>query len=408
MKIVLFGFFTLASMNSLAFQFVQGSLNGIVVDLDDNPVPEVTLTFISESNPGNELVVVSKENGRYLTRLPAGPVKLIATKEGYRPRNLEYVQRAEDMKINFRMVKDDLSVESLGPQPKIFGILKDSQGQPVEDMELTLTTELFPDLNRTVKSNKLGGWKLEGVKKVDFKLHVRKEGYRDVIHSFSQGEGPVEINDLKIQTLEEAYKELGIEPPKIKLTPEDMAIDLYNSAVEPYQAKNFEEAERLAKEAVDMDPKQAAALKMLVYTNIELNDWGEVMGFANKYLELKPDDAGITQIALEAAKQTGQEEAAEKLTGKLRDMGVISADSLFNNGIDAINADDDETAKGILAEVVKLDPEFARAYYELGMIFIREGDFEAAVKNLKLFLKHAPADSQLREEATDLIVTLSE
>lgn len=408
MRIVLFGFLTLAGLNGLAFQFVSGSIKGTVIDLEDNPVPEVTLTFTSASDPGSDNFVVTKENGRYIMRLPEGDVTLRATKEGYRSRTLEYTQRLEDMKINFRMVREDLSAESLGPGPRIFGILKDSNGEPVEGMELTLTTEMFPDLKRVATTNKLGGFKLEGIKKVDFRLHVRKEGYRDVIHIFTQGEAPTEINDLKIQTLEEAYKELGIEPPKIKLTPEDMAIDLYNSAVEPYQTENWPEAERLAKEAVDMDPKQYAALKMLVYTNMRLDDWGEVMSFANKYLELKPEDPGIIQIALQAANKIGRTEEAEKLTGRLMKMGVITPDSLFNSGVDALNADDDEKAKAIMEEVIKTDPKYARAYYELGMILIREGEFEAAINQLKLFLKHAPADNELREEATDLIVTLSE
>ena len=55
-----------------------------------------------------------------------------------------------------------------------------------------------------------------------------------------------------------------------------------------------------------------------------------------------------------------------------------------------------------------MDGNYAEAYNQLGRIFIREYEFEEAIKNLKIFLKKAPKDHAARQEVTDLIVTLSE
>lgn len=399
-----------AGVTTFAFQTQgRGSLNGVTLDLDGNPVPNVELVVTNINNPSDVRTATSNEDGKFTLRsMMGGMYEITATKEGYRSQPMRYNQRAMGpTAVDFLMVAEGASLDGLGEQAKISGKVIDTQGNPLEDVTINFTTELFPQYKQTVTTDANGEFSgVPGVNRSIVQAYLKKEDYRDVIHQFSMEAEDITIDTLTMQTLDEAYAELGIKNPK--KTPEDQAIELYNQAVTPFQNKDWEVAERLAREALELNTDLDQAVKMLAYTNYNSQDWKEAVFYANQLLEKTPEDKDIMMLAMDAAVRAKDNQTIAKLNKKMEDMGMVDAESVYNQAVEALNANDDERGKALLEKVLDMNDKFADAYYHMGMILIREAEFESAVSNLKLFLKHAPENDKKRQEATDLIITLSE
>jgi len=399
----------LAGLSALAFQG-DGRLGGRVVDLKDEPVEGVELIFKSLQVPSFTETVVTKGNGNFVVnRVPQGPGTIEAKKDGYVNRTYDFIATRGTVRLTLRMVSETTTYESLGPQPKMSGTLEDTSGAPIADAEIRVYTEDLPSFQFETTTNAQGSFEAPSLENAEITVHARKEGYRDQLYRFTQPKSDYQLRNYRMQTMEEYYAEAGKEAPEKKeKTPEDMAIEMYNKAVEPYQNGDYALAENLAKQANGLDPNQEAAIKMLIFSNYRQNDWEEVLAFSEQFLAKNPEDENILNYALEAARRTKNKKKEASFTKALKKMTPETAETVFQDAITALNANDDDTARKHLMRVLELDPDYAEVYYELGKIDIRGGDLDAAVLNLKLFLKHAPKDHQLREEVTDLVVALSE
>ncbi len=396
-----------ASLSGLAFQGAN-SLRGRVLDLQDKPVSGVKLVVTSTQDASFSETLETKDNGSFVVpRVPMGPGTVTAEKTGHVSRTYEFTQERGSTRVIYRMVAEGLTYESLGPQPDISGVVEDTKGVPIPNVKIRVYSQDLPGFQKELETDGAGAFETPGLQNAEITVHAKKEGYRDQLYRFTQGKRGYKLRNYRMQTMEEYYAESGKEGPKEK-TPEDMAIDLYNKAVEPYKNNDFALAEKLAKQAIGLDPNQDAAVKMLIFSNYKQNDWKDVLAFSEQFLEKHPEDENILNYALEAARRVKDNTKETQLTQKLRKLKPETADTVFQDAVAALNADDDDGAKKHIARAIELDPNFPEPYYELGKIYIREGEFEKAVTNFKLFLKHAPKDHRLREEVTDLIVTLSE
>ena len=412
MRIKTLAIFLAVGLGCFAFQAREGDVSGKILDLNDEPVAEVALVFTSKSNPDYKETAETKKNGSFLLRnAPVGEIVIEAAKAGHFPRTYSYEQEGGLVRVTFRMVAEGVTLESLGPQPMISGVVEDMDGNPIPDVDLRISSEDLPGFEKLVKTGPDGSFEAGSLTNAEIRVHAKKDGYRDQIYQFTQPKKDYRLKNYRMQTLEAYFAEQGKSMPgKKELTPEELAVTLYNQAVEPFKQKDYKQAEVLAQKAFELDPSQEAALKMLIYANHNLKDWDEVISYSEKYLAIKPDDANIIQYAREAARLGNKADKAKAFDSQLKKMGVEveTPELLYGEAISFLNANDDDQAKPILEKILKMNDKFADAYHELGKLYIREGEFEAAILNLKLFLKHAPKDHKSRGEVTDLIVMLAE
>jgi tetratricopeptide (TPR) repeat protein len=302
------------------------------------------------------------------------------------------------------------SLEDLGQNVPVRGVLTNTSGEPIPEAAIIVSIEGTPyEKEFTTDAN--GRFQVTGIADQELTLTAKKQDYRPQIMKVKLGDRPATLDegDFVMKTLDEAYAEMGIERPKDEEpTPEEESNEFFNLAVDAYQQGNNEETERLALAALEKNPEQKEAYKLLAYANNKLKDWEDLLVYSEKYLSYHPDDQNFIQLAALAAEATNKKDKIAQYKTVLQEKGLISPDDLWNKAVDAINALDDDTAQPILQEILKMDDTYAPAYFELGKMSVRQGDFEDAVLKLKLFLKHADAGDSRRKEATDLIVTLSE
>ncbi len=401
------------SLTAWSWQGPTGDISGRILDLKNEPVGGVTMVFTHEHEKGFNQTYVTKDNGAFVMRnVPAGPVTIEATKEGYTSRTYKYEQDMGKVKETFRMVPEGTTYESLGPQPELSGTLTDRKGNPLAEASIKITSEDLPGFELETTTDASGAFSSPSLENALVQLHAAKEGYRDQLYRFYQGKKEYKVKGYELQTMEEYFKEIGQPMPgKKEKTPEEQAVAFYNQAVDPFKNKDYDQAESLIHKALELNPEMGEAHKMMVYLNHNQQKWEQSLASCEKYLALNPGDTRMMQFAEEAARFAGNDAAAAKYEVKLKEMGVIekdTPDSLYNKAVDALNKSDDAKAQEYLTKVLEMDSKYADAYREMGMILAREYEFEAAVEKLKLFLKYAPSSHPKRAEVTDLIVTLSE
>jgi len=391
-----------------AAQQATGYFN--IVDGDGFPIPQVNAHITMDEHDVDFERTTNRAGQFKILGLQIGTVKVTLTRDGYQTRTCTYNQSEKQQRVALLMLKDGVTPADIKRRPTLEGVIENTSGEPLEGVTVTVTTEGIDSFEETAVTNASGEWEVEALYNIIAKLSVKKEGYRDILFTWNIYTDDEKVRPpLKMQTLEEAYAELGIENPKNReKTPKEKAIDLYNLAVDPYRNENWDQAEKYAEEAIELDPEMDNTLRMLVWINQKQEDWEKVLTYGSRYLEKSTENENIYKVTLIAAERLGNTAKIEELKSMGMSQGLINPSDLFNQAVDALNNMNDEKATGLLNQVLEMDETFARAYYELGKIKVREFEFEEAVKYLRTFLKHAPKDDPLRKEAEDLIITLLE
>lgn len=385
-------------------------LRAEVVDENDNAIEGVEAVVTVAGDDAFEMKGTTDKKG-YLTivGMKSGFVTVALSKEGYASRTYEYQQDQARQLEHIKMFSNEATLADDAMRPRLTGKVIDSQGKGIPGVELTFSVEGLPAFEHVLTTDEDGRFATRGLADTTVKIYARKAEYRDWIYNVTMGKKAADISDFKIPTLDEAYKEMGIERPKeVEMTDKDKAIELYNKAVDPYQAENYKEAEEIVLQALALVPDMDAALKLAIFANQAQEDWDDVLKYSKAYLKVVPNDPKITQIALDAANLTNKKDEVKKYEDILIKTGQITPDSLFNKAVDWLNQGNDEKARPLLDEVLKLDKNYARAYLEIGKIKVREFEFEDAIVQLKTYLKLAPKNDPYRKEAEDLIITLAE
>ena len=405
----------------------QGRLISRLRHMDDSPISGAQMVFTMEETPDGKTNTQyrkdteSMDSGEFsMNGMLSGLTKITISKDGYHSRIFFYRQTQATVKgFTIYMLKKGETIENFPEAPKMKGRVVDSKGKPLGGVSIKLYSddliagmdvkdEQFAGLFRTTKTNPNGGFEVEGFKFCTVAIYCSLEEYNDQIYKEFMSEKDLKPK-IEMLTIPEAYIKAGLEPPKKRvITPEEQAVDMYNSAVDPYQEGNFARAEELALAAHKLDPKQVGALKMLVFSNHKLDDWEGVFEYATKMLKITPKDENMINYVMEAARLTDRTEVFEEKKEAVRQIKGITPESLYSEAVDAINQQNDPLAVQRLGECLKMNDQHYMAYYQLGMITIREGDYDAAVKKLKYYLKYAPKDHKDRKEITDLVISLSE
>ena len=401
MKIL--GMIWLISGALMAFQPPSVHLNGMVLDLKGEPIEDAAIHITHKEGQKLDKSVTTKKNGRFnVLSIPAGLLNIEVSKPGFQSQNFEFDLRPERKRATLRLMAEGQTVADLSPQSKLSGAVYDTSGAVIPEVELKITSPNLPGFEKDLVTGVDGAFEVAMLDDAIIRIVAHKADYRDTIYMYYHPDKDISLpeSDLTMQTLEEAYAELGQELPEKKMKPEAQAIELYNLAVVPYKEGDLDQAEKYALKALELDPKQHNAMRMLVYIYVGKKDWASADKYSKMFLTEKPGDPGMTKYA---------EQVTERLKNPQAGGGdSTSADGLFNKAITAINGNDDATASELLKKALEMDETYALAHFELGKIYVREFEFEKAIYQLKLYLKHAPKDHKYRKEATDLIVTLAE
>jgi tetratricopeptide (TPR) repeat protein len=280
-----------------------------------------------------------------------------------------------------------------------------TDGKAIEGVKITLTSPQRSDFNKVVVTDEEGEviflLQME-IKNLNFLLE--KEGYQ------------VLQDSKELRTLRKSQELLYYEHTFTiyrtgEQTPEQtrrqyeinqQALSFFNKGVELFQTEDFLKAAEQFKKAAKTKPDFFQAYQNLAAAYFQAESYSEAIEAAEKALETEPESAQTLKLLSVAYSKLGDEKKALEYEEKLRELPEVelSPEELFNMGAAAANENRDEEAAEYFEKATELNPDYAQAYYHLGVIYFRLEKMEEAEKALRKYLELKPEGENAKNADT--------
>ncbi len=299
---------------------------------------------------------------------------------------------------------------------RLRGTVTDPEGNPLKAAQIEISG-LNIKRNYKVKTDKKGkylhlGVALAGV----YRILVSFEGYQ---RAYAEGVRPTSdhlseklgVYDFELQPLQQGQTERSL---SFELTDEEKArlaklkadqekhavasaklVEKFDQAKAEIEAGNYEQAVQLLTEAADLDATQGGVWISLAQTQEQLANHEEALSAYEKAAMLQPSPGLYQNMGNLYAKMKNKEKAQECYDKAVEMSAGIdpstAAATYYNMAVGHINSLDTGKAKEALQKAIEIDPSYAEAHYQLGIILTNDMNAIAqAVEHLKKYLELAP------------------
>jgi tetratricopeptide (TPR) repeat protein len=274
------------------------------------------------------------------------------------------------------------------------GVVKDMQGQPVENAKVTIEAD---GTNRhfETKSNKKGEFIQIGLMSGKYKVTAEKDkvvsNTADVSVAISR---PGEANlILGAAAAMAGAKENAAKTAELKKT--------FEEGVVASRAGNHDEAIAKFKAAAELNPNCFDCYYNIAYSASQKKDYDAAEAAYKKAIELKPDYAEAYNGLANVYNATRKFDDAAKASAKAMELSSAvgagggaapggNADALFNQGVILWNGGKIAEAKKQFEAAIAANPNHAESHFQLGMALVNENNLPAAGEEFETYLKLAP------------------
>jgi tetratricopeptide (TPR) repeat protein len=282
-----------------------------------------------------------------------------------------------------------------------------TDGKPIEKVQITLTAPEKDDFKKVVKTNKKGETTFlvhMEIKNLIFLLE--KKGYQNLQDQKELRFLRASQEALFYEHTFMMYKVTESTPEQTRLQYEtnQQALALFNDGMALFQAEDFAGAAEKFKAAIETKPDFIQAYQNLAAAYFQAESYKEAIEAAEKILEMNPESAQTLRLLSVAYSKLGDEKKAQEYHSRLKVLPEVdfSADELFNMGATAANEGRDEEAAKHFTRATEKKPDFAMAYYQLGVILFRLQKMEEAKAALQKYLELEP-DGEHAQNAKTLL-----
>lgn len=265
-------------------------------------------------------------------------------------------------------------------------IIDGNTKDPLTDATVTVEATGGKKVKMSTKTKKDGTYAifvLDGT--LQYKITWEAPGYVKYEEVVKLKLGEPNVRDIQL-TKGSAAPTGGVEPARSQGDP---AILAYNAGAELANAGNTAEAIAKFDEALSLKPTFTPAQVALAKSHLKLKNYPKAIDAAKKALEIDNEDTDMWVVLFESYTATGDKTAAAEAKTHM----PANAGQLFNDAAKAINAGNDGEGEKLLKQAIAADPKMSRAYYELGMVYVRAGKSADAKANLQKYLELEPNGS---------------
>jgi len=260
--------------------------------------------------------------------------------------------------------------------------------QPIKDAVVTVVATEAKTFKQDFKVNPKDGsyaiFLIDGTIKYKFTFSAPGHAPYEEVMKLKLGEP--NVKDVTLSSGAAATPSRAVPTEAAKPDP---SVALFNEGAQ--LANDGDVAGAIAKieEAVAKKPELVAGHGALAKLYVRQKDYKKAIDAANKALSFDPDQPELYGVLYEAYNATGDKAKAAEAKKKM----PANAAVLFNDAAKLINANKDSDAEPLLKQAIAADEKFAKAYYELGMIYVRGGKSADAKTNLQKYLELEPNGS---------------
>src|SRR5262249_12857225 len=157
-------------------------------------------------------------------------------------------------------------------------------------------------------------------------------------------------------------------------------------------------------EAVKKNPDLPAAWKALSVMAYERGDWAKTLQYGKQAVDLDPSPNMYSMLA-DAASKSGDKKTAAEYQARFAEANPDTPEVLYNPSVEAYNKTKMKDAEEALTKAVSARPDYALAYFWLGMAEINLKKNPAAKGHFQKYLELDPKGSEA-ETAKEMLSVL--
>jgi tetratricopeptide (TPR) repeat protein len=313
-----------------------------------------------------------------------------------------------------------LALPAAAQSRAIKGKVTDQNGKPVADAQVTIQgMDVYRNL--TTKTNKKGEYLyILGMQSGLYRVIVRKAGFQpaykenirpemqeqsEVDFTLEPGEDqklPFEMTDAEREEFKKKYE---AQEKRRQFSAEVKAH--FDNGIKLSDAGDYEGAIKEFNQALELDPTQSGIVARIADVYFKMGNNDQALADYKKAIEMNPNDPTLyTNMGVVLSKMGKTAESQEAFKKAASMNPASAAQNYYNLGITLVNSGNSEEAATAFKQAIAADPNYAEAYYQLGMSLSGKQDtIPAAIEALKKYLQIGQKPDQI-EVAKQIIAAL--
>lgn len=287
---------------------------------------------------------------------------------------------------------------------RLRGTVEGEQGEPLANVRITVTCEALPTYRETLTSDEDGEF-LINFQRSQFVYILRfdHEGHRSLEAQFQPSGTRLIRETFTLEALDVTAPAPSPAPVTALEGPKNEAIVAYNEGLTAQKRGDLATARARFESAMAAQPELPQAQIALAGVMLDQELYEEALSAAERGAELKPGDVEALRVRYEALRALGRRDAADAALEDLKSAedNVITAKRIYNEGADAYQQGDLDTAFTKFQEAARLDPGLHDAHHALASIHLAREAYAQAASAAEIAISLEPNDARTLRVAYD-------